>query len=142
MKKVLIVLALFTAIVGCGDSAEKAADKINDAGNEANVLADRGAKTYLQAYNSGSPEKMSLSELETTRATYMAARSDLLASKNKYQKALDLAKENKDTVKTHGKDSVYDAMSKIDIIVKDIDQRVERIDVLVKRKLRAQRDAS
>ncbi len=142
MKKLLIVLALFTAIVGCGDSAEKAADKINDAGNEANMLADRGAKTYLEAYNAGSPEKMSLTELQATREMYMASKDDLVGAKIRYQKALDLAKENKDSVKTSGQESVHDAMAKIDIIVTDIDKRVERIEVLIKRKLKAQKQAS
>ncbi len=142
MKKLLIVLALFTAIVGCGDSAEKAADKINDAGNEANVLSERGAKTYVEAAYAGTPEKMSLTEMELVRAKYMSAKSDLLAAKNKYQKALDLAKENKDQVKTHGKDSVYARMADIDKIVKDIDGKVEKIDSLIERKIRRQRDAS
>ncbi len=142
MKKLLIVLALFTAIVGCGDSAEKAADKINDAGNEANVLSERGAKSYMEAAYTGSPEKMSLTEMELVRAKYMSAKSDLLAAKNKYQKALDLAKENKDQVKTHGKDSVYARMSDIDAIVKDIDVKVAKIDSLIERKTRRQRDAS
>ncbi len=142
MKKLVIVLALFTAIVGCGDSAKKAADKINDAGNEANELAIRGVDSYKAAYNAGSPEKMSLTELQATREMYIASKSDLLGAKARYQKALDLAKENKDSVKTSGKESVYDAMAKIDILVTDIDERLERIDVLIKRKLRAQKQAS
>ena len=136
MKKMMIVLALFSALVGCGDSPEKTADKMNDEGEAAQVLVKQGTVEYLEGIYYA-PGSMSIDELEATRAKLLSSKANLVAGRAKYQKVLDLHKDNKESIKLINKQSIVDEISAIDQIVADIDLRVSKIEALLTKKAKA-----
>lgn len=134
MKKILMMLVVAISIVGCEDSAKKTADKINDEGEQAQTLAKQGVDEYVQVLYAKDLSVMNVEELDATRDKLVSSRTHLSAARAKYKHMLDLDSKN-DQVKLIGRDSIEQAIAKIDQINSDIDTRLQNIEVTKKVRL-------
>jgi hypothetical protein len=129
MKKVLLIALALFAIAACEESGKKTADKMNTTGQEANDLADEGAKEYVKALYSGNVSTMSLEQLATTRSLYESSYTKLVSARDKYKKVLDLESANKESVTLIGKESINKNITEIDGLLASISTEVKKIDL-------------
>lgn len=137
MKKTMVALLAviaMTAISGCAkDSAEKAANQIENRASDGDQLQRKG----LQELNDAGEfiNKIAKGEIPATVenvdlaiAKLKKSKSTLLASKSMYQESLNIHQKNKDRVDLYGKDSLYKAIEAIDETVSKIDKAIESLE--------------
>ena len=134
MKKILMMLVLAVSIVGCEESAKKTADKINDEGEQAQALAKQGIDEYVQVLYAKDVNTMTVEELDLTRNKLVSSRTNLSAARVKYKHMLDLDSNN-DQVKLIGRDSITQAIAKIDELNSEIEIRIQNIEATKKVRL-------
>lgn len=134
MKKLLLMLVVAVSIVGCEDSPKKTANKINNEGEQAQVLAKQGVDEYVEVLYAKDMTQMTVEELDLTRNKLVSAQTHLSAARAKYKHILDLDSKN-DQVQLIGRDSVEQAIVKIDQINADIETRIQNIDATKKVRL-------
>ena len=146
MKKAFLALVVGTslALVGCSDDPKKKTDEANQHMGVAMDLANQGIseanKAYADEFTKGIVEsdksKWSDEELQGLKKRFLSAKGKLLMSHSYFEKALDLAKDNKDS--KSAKDSWINNMYKIKEAISDIDKELKVIEAAISAKQQSQ----